>query len=93
MNMCESPEKLQELFLQKRESLLGKWVTLRLNDDSVIKLRIEGVGGRAVKLGKFMNYDKIFEEEDFKEEKKKSRSINVLERENTKYETEIKIEI
>ena len=25
----------------------------------------------------------IFEEEDFKEEKKKSRSINVLERENT----------
>lgn len=31
--MCESPEKLQELFLQKRESLLGKWVTLRLNDD------------------------------------------------------------
>ena len=63
--MCESPEKLQELFLQKRESLLGKWVTLRLNDDSVIKLRIEGVGGRAVKLGKFMNYDKIFEEDDF----------------------------
>ena len=44
MNMCESPEKLQELFLQKRESLLGKWVTLKLNDDSVIKLRIEGVG-------------------------------------------------
>ena len=62
--MCESAEKLQELFLQKRESLLGKWVTLKLNDDSVIKLRIEGVGGRAVKLGKFMNYDKIFEEDD-----------------------------
>ena len=35
----------------------------------------------------------IFEEEDFKEEKKKSRSINVLERENTKYETEIKRDI
>ncbi len=32
----------------------------------------------------------IFEEDDFKEEKKKSRSINVLERENTKYEPEIK---
>lgn len=62
--MCESPEKLQELFLRKRESLLGKWVTLKLNDDSVIKLRIERVGGRAVKLGKFMNYDKIFEEDD-----------------------------
>ena len=35
----------------------------------------------------------IFEEEDFKEEKKKSRSINVLERENTKYEPEIKREV
>lgn len=35
----------------------------------------------------------IFEEEDFKEGKKKSRSINVLERENTKYETEIKRDI
>ena len=32
--------------------------------ETVIKLRIEGVGGRAVKLGKFMNYDKIFEEDD-----------------------------
>ena len=50
--------------MQKREALLGKWVTLRLNDNSVIKLRIEGVGGRAVKLSKFMNYDKIFEEDD-----------------------------
>lgn len=32
----------------------------------------------------------IFEEDDFKEEKKKSKSINVLERENNKYEPEIK---
>ena len=35
----------------------------------------------------------IFEEDDFKEEKKRSKSINVLERENTKYEPEIKKEI
>lgn len=56
--------KIARIILAKREALLGKWVTLRLNDDSVIKLRIEGVGGRAVKLGKFMNYDKIFEEDD-----------------------------
>lgn len=32
----------------------------------------------------------IFEDEDFKEEKKKTKSINVLERENTKYEDLIK---
>ena len=32
----------------------------------------------------------IFEDEDFKEEKKKTTSINVLERENTKYEDLIK---
>nr|DAF73427.1 MAG TPA: hypothetical protein [Caudoviricetes sp.] len=62
--MCESPEELQELFLQKRKALIGKWVTLRLNDDSVIKLRIEGVGGKTVRLGKYMKYDKIFEEDD-----------------------------
>ena len=35
----------------------------------------------------------IFEEDDFKEERKKSKSINVLERENTKYEPEIKREV
>jgi len=35
----------------------------------------------------------IFEDEDFKEEKKKTNSINVLERDNTKYEPEIKREI
>lgn len=62
--MCESPEEVQELFLQKREALIGKWVTLRLNDDSVIKLRIEGVGRKTVRLGKYMKYDKIFEEDD-----------------------------
>lgn len=32
----------------------------------------------------------IFEDEDFKEDKKKTKSINVLERENTKYEDLIK---
>ena len=32
----------------------------------------------------------IFEDEDFKEEKKKTKSINVLERDNTKYEDLIK---
>ena len=35
----------------------------------------------------------IFEEEDFKEERKRTKSINVLEREHTKYEPEIKKEI
>ena len=35
----------------------------------------------------------IFEEDDFKEERKKAKSINVLEREHTKYEPEIKKEI
>lgn len=35
----------------------------------------------------------IFEEDDFKEERKKTKSINVLEREHTKYEPEIKKEI
>jgi len=35
----------------------------------------------------------IFEEDDFKEERKKSKSINVLERENTKYEPEIKRDV
>lgn len=35
----------------------------------------------------------IFEEDDFKEERKRTKSINVLEREHTKYEPEIKKEI
>ena len=35
----------------------------------------------------------IFEDDDFKEEKKKTKSINVLERENNKYEEEVKKEI
>lgn len=35
----------------------------------------------------------IFEEDDFKEERKKTKSINVLEREHTKYEPEIRKEI
>lgn len=34
----------------------------------------------------------IFEEDDFKEEKRRTKSINVLERENTKYEPEIRRE-
>ena len=34
----------------------------------------------------------IFEEDDFKEERKRTKSINVLEREHTKYEPEIKKE-
>lgn len=42
--MVESPEKLQELFLQKRESLLGKWVTLKLNDD--LDETVEKIKGR-----------------------------------------------
>ena len=35
----------------------------------------------------------IFEEDDFKEEKRRTKSINVLERENTKYEPEIRREV
>lgn len=35
----------------------------------------------------------IFEEDDFKEERKKNKSINVLEREHTKHEPEIKKEV
>lgn len=35
----------------------------------------------------------IFEEDDFKEERKRTKSINVLEREHTKYEPEIKKEV
>lgn len=62
--MVESIEELQELFLQKRKELLGKWVTLKLEDNTIIKLKIEGVGNKAVKLGKYMKYDKIFEESD-----------------------------
>lgn len=35
----------------------------------------------------------IFEDDDFKEEKKANKSINVLERENTKYESDIRRDI
>lgn len=35
----------------------------------------------------------IFEDEDFKEEDKKTKSINLLERDNTKYETQIKTDV
>ena len=35
----------------------------------------------------------IFEEDDFKEERKRTKSINVLEREHTKYEPEIRKEV
>lgn len=35
----------------------------------------------------------IFEDDDFKEEKKKTKSVNILERENAKYEPEIKKEV
>lgn len=35
----------------------------------------------------------IFEDDDFKEERKRTKSINVLEREHTKYEPEVKKEI
>lgn len=61
--MCESPENCKNYSCKKR-SIAWEMGYFKINDDSVIKLRIEGVGGRAVKLGKFMNYDKIFEEDD-----------------------------
>ena len=35
----------------------------------------------------------IFEDDDFKEERKRTKSINVLERENTMYEPEVKREV
>ncbi len=35
----------------------------------------------------------IFEDDDFKEERKRTKSINVLEREHTKYEPEVKKEV
>lgn len=43
--------------------------------------------------GEKFKFPIIFEEDDFKEERKRTKSINVLEREHTKYEPEIKKEI
>lgn len=43
--------------------------------------------------GEKFKFPIIFEEDDFKEERKKAKSINVLEREHTKYEPEIKKEV
>ena len=40
--------------------------------------------------GEKFKFPIIFEEDDFKEERKRTKSINVLEREHTKYEPEIK---
>lgn len=44
-------------------------------------------------VGEKFKFPIIFEEDDFKEERKRTKSINVLEREHTKYEPEIKKEI
>ena len=43
--------------------------------------------------GEKFKFPIIFEEDDFKEERKRTKSINVLEREHTKYEPEIKKEV
>ena len=43
--------------------------------------------------GEKFKFPIIFEDDDFKEERKRTKSINVLEREHNKYEPEIKKEI
>ena len=43
--------------------------------------------------GEKFKFPIIFEEDDFKEERKRTKSINVLEREHTKYEPEIRKEV
>lgn len=43
--------------------------------------------------GEKFKFPIIFEDDDFKEERKRTKSINVLEREHTKYEPEIRKEV
>lgn len=57
----------------------------------VSKDNIDEVSDRSlVDTNQNFKFPIIFEEDDFKEEKKKSKSINVLDKENNKYEPEVK---
>lgn len=60
--------------------------TISLNEDTISDRSL-------VDTNQNFKFPIIFEEDDFKEEKKKNKSINVLERENNKYEAEIKKEV
>lgn len=78
-------EKVVEKVEPPKEEVVIK-ETIPLNDDTFSDRELLDTNQK-------FKFPIIFEEDDFKEERKKTKSINVLERENTKYEPEIRREV
>lgn len=79
---------------KKEEPVVVEEKKEEVKEESVTVPDINNVSDRSLTdTNQKFKFPIIFEDDDFKEEKKKSRSINVLERENTKYEPEVKKEL
>lgn len=90
--LIDNDEPISETVNIKEEKIEVKEENVVKNTD--LKTNTDSISDRSLLDTKEnFKFPIIFEDDDFKEEKKKTKSINVLERENTKYETEIKKEI
>lgn len=90
--LIDNDEPIAETVNIKEEKVEVKEENAVKNND--LKTNTDSISDRSLLDTKEnFKFPIIFEDDDFKEEKKKTKSINVLERENTKYETEIKKEI
>ena len=100
-------DKLKNVFIEEEEEDYVPPVVVKKEGKVVEKPKIEEVqiketvpvsentfsDRELLDAGERFKFPIIFEEDDFKEERKRTKSINVLEREHTKYEPEIKKEI
>ena len=100
-------DKLKTVFIEEEEEEYVPPVVVKKEEKVVEKPKIEEVqiketvpvsentfsDRELLDVGERFKFPIIFEEDDFKEERKRTKSINVLEREHTKYEPEIKKEI
>lgn len=82
--VVKKEEKVVEKVEPKEEVVVKE--TIPLNDDTFSDRELLDTNQK-------FKFPIIFEEDDFKEERKKTKSINVLERENTKYEPEIRRDV
>lgn len=100
-------DKLKNVFIEEEEEYVSqptikveekKEVKIEPKEEPVIK-EVPLVNDNTFSDRELLNNNEkfkfpiIFEEDDFKEERRRTKSINVLEREHTKYEPEIKKEV
>lgn len=102
-------DKLKNVFIEEDEEEYTAPIEVKKEEKVIEKPKIEEVTVKEtpkpqvsdntfsdrelLDIGEKFKFPIIFEEDDFKEERKRTKSINVLEREHTKYEPEIKKEI